>query len=161
TFAEIERAAAEERRTRSSLAQNLLADALARRSGRLAPSLEVFIQEVGAELGEEIGRSFEQALMEETRKWFHSAAPAAVEVDHDVLTSEKARDVDKLRAADAVMARVDPVTTSQVVQVNHEHRHTHTLTADEIVAHIAALAAKIGIEPAMLAAPVTIDAAVA
>ena len=43
------------------------------------------------------------------------------------------------------------------VSVTHEHRYS-SLSADEIIARIAALAAKAGIDPAKLPAPVTIDA---
>jgi hypothetical protein len=59
---EIEQAAAGERRTPSNLARNLLADALAVRSGRLAPSLESFVAEVREKFGGEAGDGFEAAF---------------------------------------------------------------------------------------------------
>jgi phage terminase small subunit len=100
--------------------------------------------------------SIRAAIMEETRRWFHVAAPAAVKVYHDVLTNPEAKDQDRLRAADAVMARVDPVMTGQVIQVEHQHHHRHTLSANEIIARIAALAGQVGAEP-RLPVPVTIE----
>jgi phage terminase small subunit len=96
------------------------------------------------------------AIMEETGRWFRIAAPAAVKVYHDVLTDEKAKDADKLRAADAVMARVDPIIAGQVIKVEHEHTHRHSLTADQVTARILELASKVGVD--IKALPPAIDA---
>jgi phage terminase small subunit len=96
------------------------------------------------------------AIMEETRRWFRIAAPAAVKVYHDVLMDGKAKDADRLRAADAVMARVDPIIAGQVIKVEHEHHHRHSLSADEITRRIVALASKVGVDVASF--PPVIDA---
>jgi hypothetical protein len=61
-FAEIERAAAGERRTPSNWLRNLLADAMARRAGRLPPALQRFVKEIAVELGQEAGDAFRVAL---------------------------------------------------------------------------------------------------
>jgi hypothetical protein len=94
------------------------------------------------------------AVMEETRAHYHVAAAAAVREVRRILDSPTAKDADKLRAADSILARFDPVTTNQVMRIEHEHRHRHSLSADEITRRIAELAAKVGVA---LPAPV-IDA---
>lgn len=99
------------------------------------------------------------AVMEEVRKWFHAAAPAAVREIHRILNDPKSKDSDKLRASDSVLARTDPVTTSQVIQVSHEHTHRHRLSADEVTARILELAARTGVDVKSL--PPTIDAVAA
>jgi phage terminase small subunit len=103
--------------------------------------------------------SIRSALAEECRRWFRAAAPAAVATYHRILSDDKARDVDRLRAADAVMARADPITTGHVVQVDHhhEHRHRHHLSAGQVTQRILELAAKAGVDLAKL--PPVIDAA--
>jgi len=100
--------------------------------------------------------AMQAAVAEETRNWFRAAAPAAARTYHRVLEDPKAKDQDRLRAADAVMARVDPVTTAHTVQVQHEHRHKHELSASEVTARILELASRVGIDVAKL--PPTIDA---
>jgi phage terminase small subunit len=85
------------------------------------------------------------AIMEESLRWFRAAAPAAVKAYHDVLTDKNAKHADKLRAADAVMARVDPIQTAHRIEVQHEHQHRHHLTADQITRRIAELAAEVGV----------------
>ena len=96
------------------------------------------------------------AVSEEARRWFHSAAPAAVAEVHRILTDPKARDADKLRAAGLVLDRTDPVQTAHRIEVQHEHVHQHHLSAPEIEKRIAELAAKVGVKA--LPAPVVIDA---
>lgn len=96
------------------------------------------------------------AVVEEAKRWFRSAAPAAVAVYHEVMADPEAKHADKLRAADAVMARVDPIVLAQVVKVEHEHNHRHSLSADEITAKILQLAAKVGVDVKSL--PQIIDA---
>jgi phage terminase small subunit len=94
------------------------------------------------------------AIMEESLRWFRAAAPAAVKAYHDVLTDKNAKAADRLRAADAVMARVDPIQTAHRIEVQHEHRHRHHLTAPEIERRIAELAARVGVDVAKLPPPI-------
>jgi hypothetical protein len=63
------------------------------------------------------------AIMEETRNHYHTAAAAAVREVRRILDDPKAKDADKLRAADGILARFDPIITGQVVRVEHEHHH--------------------------------------
>lgn len=94
------------------------------------------------------------AVMEETRRWYYGAAPAAVREIHRILNDPTSKDADKLRAADGILARFDPVSTAHVVRVEHEHQHRHSLSADEITRRILALAAKVGVDPKGLPGPI-------
>ena len=85
-----------------------------------------------------------RAVTEECRKWFHSAAAAAVAEVHRIVGDKTAKDADKLRAAAMVLDRTDPATSVQRVEV--EHQHVHTLNAAEIEKRIAELAAKVGVK---------------
>jgi phage terminase small subunit len=89
--------------------------------------------------------SVRAAVMEETRKRFHSAASAAVRVYHQVLESPTAKHADKLRAAGAVMRGLIP--SPQVIAVQHEHHHRHTLTATEVTKRILELAGRVSMWP--------------
>src|SRR5258708_2799124 len=101
---------------------------------------------------------------EGSRIVLRAGAPRAVARLNQIIN--KGKDQDALRGISEVLARVDPVTTGHVIAVQHDHRHHHTLSADEIIARIAALAAQVGVEPRLpperlSKGPVTIDLAAA
>jgi phage terminase small subunit len=96
------------------------------------------------------------AIAEESRKYLRAAAPAAVRLLHRVIDDPQAKDQDRLRAADAVLTRSDPVTSSQIIAVQHEHRHRHELTADQVTARILELAGRVGVK--LPPPPMIIDA---
>jgi phage terminase small subunit len=100
--------------------------------------------------------SVRAAIAEESHRWLRSGEPVAVAFYYRILADPKAKNADKLRAADAIMARCDPITTNQLIAVQHEHHHRHTLSANEIIARIAALAPQVGVD--LKALPPTIDA---
>jgi phage terminase small subunit len=97
------------------------------------------------------------AIKEESRKHYHSLHAKAVREAERILDSPTARDVDKLRAADGVLARVDPIQTSQLVQVSHQHDHHIRMSADELTKRILQLASRVGADVAALP-PVIVDA---
>ncbi len=68
--------------------------------------------------------TIQAAITEEVRKYYHSAAAAAVREINRILDDPKAKDADKLRAADGILARIDPIVTGQVMRIEHEH-HVH------------------------------------
>jgi hypothetical protein len=63
------------------------------------------------------------AVAEETTRWYRIAAAKAVREVHRILDDPKAKDADKLRAADGIIARLDPIVTGMAVRVEHEHTH--------------------------------------
>jgi hypothetical protein len=94
------------------------------------------------------------AVMEETRRWYYAAAPAAVREVHRILGDPKSKDADKLRAAEGILSRFDPVSTAHVVRVEHEHKHRHHLSAPEIERRISELAERVGVKLPAIEAPV-------
>jgi hypothetical protein len=94
------------------------------------------------------------ALREESVKHYHSLSAKAVREVERILDSPTSRDSDKLRAADGILARADPVITNQIVQVSHDH-HIR-MSSDEVTARILELAGRVGVEVAAL--PPVIDA---
>ncbi|SRR6266436_4010364 len=97
------------------------------------------------------------AVSEVSRIVLRAGAPRAVARLNKII--DNGRDVDALRGIAEVLARTDPVQSGHVIAVQHSHEHRHrvTLSADEIVARLAALAGQVGIDLARLPAPVTID----
>lgn len=93
------------------------------------------------------------AINEEGRKWYRGLMVKSVRESERILDDPRAKDADKLRVADGVLARVDPIISNQVVQVSHEHHHRVSLSADEITKRILALSAKLGVSvPPMIEA---------
>ncbi|HSV24974.1 MAG TPA: hypothetical protein VLJ17_18315 [Xanthobacteraceae bacterium] len=59
------------------------------------------------------------AVAEETTRWHRVAAVKAVREVHRILNDPEARDVDKLRAADCLLVRLNPIITGHVMRIEH------------------------------------------
>ena len=71
------------------------------------------------------------AIAAESYQLMRASVLDAVRVYRTVMNNPRAKDADKLRAADAVSARADPIVSGHVMRVEHEHRHVvdHTKAA--------------------------------
>lgn len=63
-----------------------------------------------------------EAIKEQTKKLLRSAAPKALSVVHEILNDITHKD--RLKAANAILERVDPVETKHSVEVTHKINHT-------------------------------------
>jgi hypothetical protein len=95
------------------------------------------------------------AVSEETKKFIRVAAPEAAHAILDIIRNPD--HPQRARAADAVLARVDPVQTLHRVDVAQTVEHRVSATPD-VLARIEALAQRFGLDtramPALLDAPV-------
>jgi phage terminase small subunit len=80
------------------------------------------------------------AIGEESRKWLRAGHPHAVAALHKMVANSKHKD--HARAVEAVLARVDPITTNQFVHVTRVDN-----TGEALIERIKVAAAALGIDP--------------